>query len=352
MRKRIVFAVVAGLSCLSLSAQAQQAPLTVPQPSPAAAVEQSVGVTQFRVTYHRPAVAGRKVWGDLVPYNEVWRAGANENTTLTASTPFKLAGKAVAAGTYGVHMIPGDKQWTVILSNQSGAWGSFTYDQKEDVVRVTATPQASEAMEERLSYRFDDPTDTSTTLSLRWEKLKVPVKIEVDTPAAVMAHMRAELRGLANFNGAAWDQAARYWLANGGSLDEATAFVDKSIAAKETYHNLMTKALIADKKGDSKAAQALRAKADPLATEVDINLLGYEQLGQKKLDEAIATFKRNTKSFPTSWNTFDSLGEALAIKGDKGGAAASYKKALALVKDDANKKRIEATIQRLEKSSG
>jgi len=187
--------ILVGVMLWAIDAQAQE--LVVPEPSPQAAVEQTVGVTRLLVTYHRPAVAGRKVWGDLVTYGEPWRAGANENTTLTVSTPIKVGGKTLVAGTYGLQMIPTEKQWTLILSNVSSAWGSYGYDSKEDAVRLTATPQ-SDAFEERLSYRFDDLTDTSTTLTLRWEKLKIGFKIDVDTTANVMASMRAELRGKAH----------------------------------------------------------------------------------------------------------------------------------------------------------
>src|SRR5687768_1191582 len=125
----LLFALVAGASA---PAAAQVKPLEQPQPSPPARVSQTVGLTEMTIDYHRPAVKGRKVWGDLVPYGEVWRAGANENTTITFSTPVTVGGKQLAAGRYGVHMIPTVAGWTVILSNTSDAWGSFTYDPKED----------------------------------------------------------------------------------------------------------------------------------------------------------------------------------------------------------------------------
>ena len=143
-----------GLSAVlaSTPAFAQSAPLKAPEPSPAATVTQTVGLTELKINYHRPAVGGRKIWGGLVPYGEVWRAGANENTTITFSSPVKIGGKPLAAGTYGLHMIPTTKQWTVIFSNVSSAWGSFTYDEKEDALRVTVTPQPAEGFVERLSY--------------------------------------------------------------------------------------------------------------------------------------------------------------------------------------------------------
>ncbi len=149
--KRSKLLVVLLLALSATQAIAQQRPLKFPDASPAASVTQTVGMTEISVVYHRPAVGGRPIWNALVPYGEVWRAGANENTTVTFSTAVKVAGKALPAGTYGLHMIPTAKEWTIIFSRMSVAWGSFTYDIKEDALRVTVTPQPSEAFEERLS---------------------------------------------------------------------------------------------------------------------------------------------------------------------------------------------------------
>src|SRR5450631_810181 len=162
-----------------------QVPLALPDGSPKASVGQTVGLSDFEVTYHRPAVNKRKVWGGLVPYGETWRAGANQNTTLSAPTPFTFGGKAVPAGTYGVHMLPSEGDWTVILSAQAKAWGSFSYDAKEDVVRVAVKPEAAEFVE-RLSYTFDEPANDTTAMALRWEKLRIAVPITVDTKAVTL----------------------------------------------------------------------------------------------------------------------------------------------------------------------
>src|SRR5215510_8462446 len=174
-----------------------QAGLKLPEQSPGATVTQTVGLTDITVVYHRPATNGRAIWGALVPYNEPWRAGANENTTVQFSSDVKVGGKPLKAGTYGLHMIPTQKEWTIAFSNMSTAWGSFTYDQKEDALRVSVTPKTEASSEERLSYGFDDVAETKATLVLRWEKLAVPIALEVDTPKVVMASVRGELRGLA-----------------------------------------------------------------------------------------------------------------------------------------------------------
>jgi Tfp pilus assembly protein PilF len=331
------------------SASAQMQPLKVPEPSPAASVEQTVGLTDMKVSYHRPGVSGRQIWGALVPYGQVWRAGANENTTVTFSSPVKIAKKVLPAGTYGLHMIPTAKDWTVIFSSMSVLWGSYGYEPKEDALRLTVSPQPAEAFEERLSYRFDNPTETGVALTLRWEKLKIAVPIEVDTPAVVMASMRSQLRGGAQFNQSAWAQAAEYWVDHGGNLDEAQKMVDKSLASRETFHNLSVRAAIAQKKGDAKKATELRTKAMTVATEPELNLYGYKLLGEKKLEEAISIFEKNAQAHPSSWNVYDSLAEAYVAKGDRKTAVEHYGKALALVKDTENKKRIEQAISGLQK---
>jgi tetratricopeptide (TPR) repeat protein len=300
----------------------------------------------LKLVYHRPAVAGRAVWGKLVPYGEPWRAGANENTTITFSSDVKVGGKPLKAGTYGLHMLPTAKDWTVMFSTMSLAWGSFSYDQKEDALRVTVTPKQNASNEERLSYRFDDPSETKATLVLSWEKLSVPIAIEVETPKVVMASIRQQLRGTAGFTWQGFAQAAAYAFHN-GQPDEALKLVDRSIGISPTYQNLTLRAAMVEKQGNAKAAAELRTKAMPMASESDLNQAGYRLVSEKKLDEALKLFQLAAERFPDSWNAQDSLGETLAAKGDKPGAIAAYTKASALAKDPVQKKRIDATLVRL-----
>jgi hypothetical protein len=327
----------------SATAHAQVA-LKTPEQSPAATVAQTIGLTEVTVVYHRPAVGGRPIWGKLVPYGEPWRVGANENTTITFSTDVKVGGKPLRAGTYGLHALPTAKDWTIMFSNVSVAWGSFTYDQKEDALRVTVTPRATTSNVERLLYRFDDPGETKATLVLAWEKLEVPITIDVETSKVVMANIRGQLRGPAGFAWQGYVGAANYWLKNGGPLDEALKMADRAIQMNENYQTLSVRAAILEKQGNAKAAAELRTRAQPLATEADLNQAGYRLMGDKKLDEAIKVFQANADHHPQSWNAQDSLGEALAAKGDKPAAIAAYTKALSMVKDAVQKKRIEATI--------
>jgi tetratricopeptide (TPR) repeat protein len=308
-------------------------------------VSQAIGLADFTVSYHRPAVNKRDVWGKLVPYGQVWRAGANENTTLTATTPFTFGGKAVPAGTYGVHVLPTASEWTFILSSQSKAWGSFTYDQKEDVVRAAVKPAAGD-FTERLAWSFDEPTADGAALTLRWEKLRASVPIGVDAKAVALASIRDQLRGLPRFGWQGWNGAAAWCLRNKTNLDEAMTWADRSISMTPTYQNLRTKAGLLELKGDAAGAAEARKKGQTLATEVDINLQGYALLGEGKIDDAIAVFRKNTVDHPESWNVWDSLAEGLENKGDKAGAAENYGKALAMAPED-QKKRLTDTLARL-----
>ena len=331
---------------LPAASDAQVPPLTLPQPSPEASVAQTVGLTKMEIRYHRPAVNKRKVWGELVPLGEVWRAGANENTTISFDSAVTVEGQKLAAGTYGLHMIPGEKQWTVAFSNISSAWGSFSYDAKEDALRVTVEPRRA-PFEERLEYTFEDPTEESVTAVLHWEELAVPVRIAVDTKAVVVESLRSQLRGLPRFSWQGWNQAANWCLNHDVNLEEAGQWADRSIAINQNFANLSTKAGLLEKSGDARTAADLRAKALLIATEVEINTYGYQLLGQKKYDDAIRIFQKNVKSYPKSWNTYDSLGEAYLAKGDKKLASENYGKALAMTTDDAQKKRINGILEKM-----
>jgi Protein of unknown function (DUF2911) len=346
MQKHKCFLALAGLLVSAGAAVAQLPPLDLPDASPAASVSQQVGLTDITIRYHRPAVNKRKIWGELVPYNQVWRAGANLNTTIEFSSPVTVGGKNLPAGTYGLHMLPTEKDWSVMLSSTATAWGSFSYDEKEDIVRFTVTPRPAE-FEERLEYRFENPTENSVTVVMQWEKLEVSFPISVDSNAVVMASLKAQLRGLPRFGWQAWNQAAQWALQHDVDLDQAMKWADQSITTQTTFANLRTKAAILEKKGDVKAAEELRARAMKIATETDINNYGYQLLGQKKTDEAIAVFRKNIKDHPDSWNTYDSLAEALAAKGDKKAAIENYSKALAMTTDPAQKKRITEILTRL-----
>ena len=346
MTRRLVSIVALAVLAMPAVARAQAPPLTLPEASQAATAVQRVGLTDITVKYHRPAVRGRTVWGDLVPFDQVWRAGANENTVVSFSTPVTVGGQPLPAGDYGLHMIPTKTEWTVIFSKDSTAWGSFFYDQSNDAVRFATRPEAG-AFQEHLAYTFESPAAAGVTLTLHWDKLAVPVPILVDTPAVVSDSLDRQLRGLPGFFWQPFAQAASWSANNKANLDRAAAWADKALAMNRNYQTLRAKAIVLERKGDATTAAALRLEALALATEADINAYGYELIAGGKVDEAIAIFRKNVAAHPTSWNTYDSLGEALALKGQNAEAAAQYQKALDMVGDDTNKTRIRGILTKL-----
>ncbi len=321
--------------------------LTYPEVSQKAKVMQEVGLTALKVIYHSPLVKERKIWDDLVPYNEVWRAGANENTVFITSTDITVEGKKLAAGTYGLHMIPTAGQWTIIFSNNSSSWGSYFYEESEDALRVNVSAKAI-PHQEWLSYSFDNITASSTELTLRWEKIAVPVTMKVDVNKTVFESNKNELRGLAGFSWEGPYQAANYCLQNNFELEQAGKWIDQSIARQENYNNLRVKSGLLKIEGKQAESAQLMDKALSLANENQLNTHGYQLLGQNKVDDAILVFKTNVNKYPKSWNVYDSLAEAQALNGDYKSAIANYEKALASA-PEGQKKRISSTIERLKK---
>jgi len=347
IRVRSVAGVVAVFLAVAAAPAFAQVPLTLPVQSQRATVSQTIGLTEITLTYHRPAVKGRTIWGGLVPLGKVWRAGANENTTISFSSPVTIDGQKLPAGTYGLHVLPADHEWTFILSTVSSAWGSFSYDEAEDAARVNATPQAA-PFQEHLAYTLDDPGPDRVLVTLHWEKLRASFPVQVQTNEVVLASIRRELRGLPRFGWQGWNQAAQFCLQNKVSLDEGLAWADRSLALNENMTNLMTKAGLLEAKGDAAQSATLRTKGLAIGTEVEVNQYGYQLLGQKKVDDAIAVFAKNVKDHPQSWNVYDSLAEGYAAKGDKAQAIANYGKARAMA-PAAQFDRIDGELAKLRK---
>jgi len=322
-----------------------QSQLTFPQVSQKASVLQRVGLTDITIEYYRPGVKGREIWGKLVPYNKVWRAGANENTTISFSDPVKINGKYLPAGKYGLHMIPGENEWTIIFSKNNWSWGSYFYDKNEDALRVMVKPQISE-FHEWLTFSMDNPSSNSVDVNLSWDKLKTGFNVSVGNEI-VINHLKKELNNLQGFSWQAWNQAANYAFQNNISLEEAVSWSDKSIRINKNGSNLWTKASLLEKTGNTSEADKLKSEALSIATENEMNMIGYQFVFNKQFDKAIEIFKKNVAQHPDSWNVYDSLGEAYAANGDKNLAIENYQKALNMVKDDNNKVRIHKIIDDL-----
>jgi hypothetical protein len=255
MNTHFRMALAAGLlSAVATGAALAQQQLDLPRPSPNATVSQMVGVTEITIKYSRPGVKNREIWGKLVPYGEVWRTGANENTTIKFSTPVKVEGHELPAGTYGLQTIPTATEWTVIFSKDANEWGAFSYKQADDALRIQAKPQPAE-LRERMAFDFDDVTDTATQVVLHWEKLKVPFTVEVDTPKLVSAKAKEVVRWQTSY------QAANYCIQNDTCLDDASRWLDASIALDSNFANLRAKAMLLAKQNDGRGAAMYAEKA-------------------------------------------------------------------------------------------
>src|SRR5262245_39597663 len=223
----------------------QPTELNIPRASQRASVTQRIGLTDITIVYHRPAAGGREIWGKAVPYGKVWRAGANENTTITFTDDVTVEGKALAAGTYGLHTFPDKDQWIIAFSKNSTSWGSFSYDEKEDALRVTVKPHAAELFE-NLTYTFDDVKPDSAVATLRWEKVAVPFQIGVDVKAVVLRSIKNELRSVGGFTWAGYDEAAQWCLDNNYNLEQALKWEDTSIQNEDRFENWESKSRILD----------------------------------------------------------------------------------------------------------
>jgi len=325
---------------------AQSTVLNLPRPSQHAVVLQRVGITDITVSYHRPLVNGRKVWGGLVPYEQVWRAGANENTTIEFTDPVTIEGKALDRGIYGLHMIPGENEWTVIFSKISSAWGSFTYKESEDALRVTVKPQASD-MHEALTYDFDDVKPDSTVVTLRWEKVAVPFKVGVNTNQIVADSLHKQLRGLSQYTWEGWDDAANYLLASKVDYDEALQYANRSVQNEERYDNLMTKANVLDAMGKKDDADGARKLALAKANALQMHTWARTLQGQGKTDEAYAIFRENAKKNPDSWVVHVGLSRMYCGQGDYATAVKEMNVAAAGA-PEGQKQPLQALAKRLE----
>lgn len=286
--KRSTFFAVAALAILSAvpAASAQQAQFRPLYPSQKASVMQTIGTTDVTVTYHRPAVKGRTIFADapssmeerakgdatldnqnerkpgepIVPYNHVWRAGANEATVFQVTDDVLINGQPLKAGTYGLEAIPGKDDWTFIFNSDSGQWGAFTYDPKKDVLRVKAKPRTVADNQEWLLYTFDPVSASSATVNLRWEKVSVPFTVEVKDVKALWRTKTDALIAANPANEVFPLQAANVF-ANDKNWDEALRYVDQSIKVKPTFRNLSARANILKNAGRTQDALAAADQA-------------------------------------------------------------------------------------------
>jgi len=332
------------LFCFILGNEAK-AQLNLPRGSQKASVSQTVGLTNITISYSRPSVKERELWGELVPYGmnnlgfgtakeSPWRAGADECTTIKFTDDISVEGKNLKAGIYGLFMVIHENNTVdIIFSNNSTAWGSYFYNPEDNALKVTVKSNEIPSVE-LLTYSFNKVDATSATASLEWGEKEIPFKIEVPVSKITLDNIKNELQGSAGFSNASWTQAAQYALNNNGDLTEALNWINSSIEGRffsqKNYNNLFIKSQILTKMGNNKEAFSVLEEASLLANMVQLNALGYQMLNQKENDLALKFFIMNVKNNPKDPNVYDSLGECYKTIGDKKNAIKNLKKSLTL----------------------
>jgi hypothetical protein len=349
---------------LSISAYAQ---LTTPPNggNKKALVGERIGLTDVTITYHRPGIKGREghIWGELVhtgftdqgfgsSKSAPWRAGANENTTISFTTNVKVEGQDLPAGNYGLFIAYDPNESTVIFSKNSGSWGSYFYNEGEDALRVKVKPQALDKPVEWMKYEFTNQTNNSATVALQWEKLSVPFKVEVDLIQTQLASIRSELRTDKGFNWQSWDQAAQFCLQNNMNLDQALQWADSAagpnFGGNSNFQPQATKAQLLEKMGRTAEADALMKTAMPLANMNQLHQYGRQLLAQKKPKEALEVFKMNATKNPNQFTTTMGLVRGYSANADYKTALKYAQQALPMAPNQQNKTNVETMIKKLQ----
>jgi hypothetical protein len=255
---------------------AQTPKVDFPAASPACTLKQHVALTDIEIVYSRPGVKARPIFGGLVPYGQVWRTGANNATKITFSTPVKLNGAEIPAGTYALFTIPGETEWTIIINKGAAQWGAFQYNETNDLVRVKAMPVKLAEPVETFTIEINDIRDESATLNLTWEKTRVPVKLEVELVGKLVPQIEAVMA--APEGNKPYYQAAMFYYDHGQDLEKARKWIDAAIAERETYYIVHLKAKILARLGDKEGAIAAAKHSTELA--IKAKDTGYVKLNE------------------------------------------------------------------------
>jgi len=274
--KAIKCLIAAALIALPATAQ-----LKLPAVSQHAVVTQTVGLTDITITYSRPGVKGREIFGGLVPYGKVWRTGANTATQFAVTTDVEIEGKKLPAGTYSLHTIPGPNEWTVIFNKDAGQWGSFNYDEAKDALRVTIKPEKAAHSAEWLEFHFPKISTDSATLMLRWADVAVPIHIDTNTTANVMASAKT---AVANAKPEDWQtpyRAGTFALEN-GQMAAAKEWSDAAVKKSENLSTLWLRARIEQKEGHT--AEAIKTAELAISKRTDKDNKDFVGEVQKQID--------------------------------------------------------------------
>lgn len=330
-----------------------------------ATVSEQIGLSEVTITYHRPSVKGRegKIWGETVHKGFIdqgfgkgnpapWRAGANENTVIEFDSDVKIDGQPLPKGRYGLFIAYDPLESTVIFSKKHDAWGSFYYDEKEDALRIKVKPYAIEKSVENLKYEFTGQTPNAATITLSWEKLAIPFKVEVDHLRQQFDALVTESQNPAGFTpqglsiAATWSLNNNYQLEKG--LEWATAAGSRNFPGDPTsFKAFSTRAQILEKLGRSDESAAVIKNALPLGTVSELQQLGRQLLQSKKQKEALAVFQFNYDKNPDQFIPLLGMARGLSANGEYGKSLEFANKALPLAPNDQNKQAVQAMIDTL-----
>lgn len=265
-------------SALPIALVAQQ----LPQSSPPGEVEQIIGLTEVEVDYSRPSARERKVFGDLVPFGEVWRTGANACTRIELDGPVSVGGKAVAKGTYCLFTIPGASEWTFILNTDTSLWGTDGYTADKDVARVTAKPVTTTDHVETFTIGFDGVRDDKAMLELRWENTRVGIELAADATEQALANIKATM-SKPDLKAGNYSRSARYCVDKGVMLPEALGWAEKAVSMDKKYWTLHTLALCQAANGKYKEAVATANESMTMAQKE--NDPSYVKMNKARIEE-------------------------------------------------------------------
>lgn len=326
------------------------------------AVSQRIGITDMEIHWDAPAVKGRegKIWGTNVAHygfqnlgfgtakESPWRAGANENTTISFSTDVTVEGKALAAGKYGFFIALYADSSTLIFSKYSGAWGSYFYNPAEDALRVTVRQQKDlPQSRERLAFEFSEQTENSTVIALVWERWRIPFRVAVDLNKTVVEGLRRELQSSPGFYEQNLNGAANWCLQHNINLDEALSWSDNAIGMAPTFTNYQLKSRILEKLGKTAEAEKTMTAALDKATVSELHQYGRQLITDKKPAKAMEIFQLNYKKNGDTWPTHVGLMRGYSANGDVKKALEHAQIAVKQAPDDMNRKNLEGYVKTL-----
>ena len=276
MKTNAIIILLSGILLLPMESIGQQ--IQMPQASPAAHISQKVGLTDVSLEYSRPSIKGRKIFGELVPYGEVWRTGANAATILTFSTDVSIEGNPVQAGSYALYTIPAKNEWTIILSQNTKLWGAVGYNSEDDVLRFKVKPKKTRQKYETMEISFVDMSDTGATISVKWENSGVEFRIETEVDSIVMEQIKKLVIDQNLDNPGLYYQAANYYFTTGKDLDTALEWINKSVESDPKYWTMHLKAKIELEKGMKKEALSSATQSIEMAREAkNIDYVGLNE---------------------------------------------------------------------------